>query len=777
MSKIFRYIKKELFSNTLSLLGLAIGITSSVLILLWISDESSWDRFHTDYKNKYRIVGDESALCPIPLGQEAKETLPEVIDSVSLQRIGQIIIRHDTDSFYEDQYFLAGESFFKVLNFPLSYGDSSNCLQDKNSVVITENLAIKVFGRINVLGETLTIRRQDYRITAIAKNPPHNSHMNFEILIPIDNMRDWWDSGPEVWNSGVSYGFSYVHLKEGSDPELLKDKINNILLKHNKEEDDLRMLQPVSSIRLGKDLKWDISQHGSSAQVYLFALAAFLIIVIISINFINLNISNAIKRTREIALRKTCGASKFLIFKRFLSEYLLLSIAGLLLGLILAQLFLPWFNGITAKNLSFHVFQLTPVHFICLIIVLALSLLSTVYPTYVSSKSKIALLLKENDTPMNWSGRIRTGLVLFQFVLAISLIIVFISIQKQISYIQNRDLGYSPEKLMYVRTNYYTRSKIDVIKNELMKENGISSATTIDRLLLEPGSSTLLSNWPGKQTEDKPMMQLRLVDHDFMETNQMKLLQGNFFRPDSRTDFTEAVLNETAVKIMGLENPIGQDIQLMLPNSDKIKIIGVVKDFHFVSLHNTIEPMVLFNSPSNNSYILIKTKDIDPALIIGRVKNLWNEYSPSYPLDYGFMDEKVRDLYSSDVMSLNIIQYFAFIGIVLACMGLLGLVIHTILSKTKEIGIRKVLGATMMDIVLWLNRKFAKNVLIANIIAWPIAYYAVNRWLESFAYRTEITLRIYILAGLFACLIALLTISYHSLKAASMNPVDAIRSE
>jgi len=787
----FRNIKKYKIYSFINISGLAIGMACCFLIVLFIQDELSYDRYHAKADRIYRLVDSfdsegelsrDFALSSAPFAPTLKQDFPEVEDAV------RIVPKRDMVSLgekkiYEDDLIYADASIFNIFTFPFVKGNPSTALEAPNTVVISEGVARKYFGTKEAVNKTLSINEQDFLVTGIMREMPRNSHFFTDIIASLITDEQNPALQERYFQNWARHEFyTYLLLKEDVLYEDLQAKLPGFIDRHAAQQIKITLgsrlysrLQPLTSIHLHSHLQNEVSPNGDIKYVYIFSVIALFILLIACVNFMNLATARAAHRSKEVGLRKVVGAGRHQLVRQFLGESLLSTLCALLFGLALVAIALPSFNALTGKALGLNLLSnFTLLGFIVLILIFV-GLTSGVYPAFFVSRYQPANVLKGSANVGSRRSLLRKGLVVFQFSISIALIVATVVVVDQLDFLRNRKLGFDKEHVVVIPIrNNAIRRDAEVIKADLMQNPNIVSATVSIGVPggVVAGDSIHLITEEGKKT-----LTLRMIytDHDYLKTMGMELVEGRDFAKDMRTDATEAfIINESAVRQLQLENPMNTQFEW---DDKKGKVIGVVRDFQFQSLKDEINPLVIHIRPL---YTLIFAMRIRPANIpetLVFIKRKWSKLDPAHPFEYTFLDETFDKLYKSEEKLGQIFSVFSLLAILIASLGLFGLALFMVEQRTKEIGIRKILGASMGKIFLLLSKEFAGLVLLANVFAWPAAYLLMRQWLQNFAYRVHIGLWIFVLSALVAFTIALLTISFQALKAATANPVDSLRYE
>ncbi len=768
----------------INIFGLAIGLTCFVLITIWVQDELSFDNFHEDAdnvhivfrkQNKKRIAATSKLLAPA-----IKEEIPEVLEATCFMTLPESfnpLFQYEEKSFVEP-IALADKEFFKVFTFPLLKGDPLSAFAEPNSVLITERISQKYFGDGEAMGESLSItmlgQKKLLKVSGVMENIPHNSHIQSELILPIEFMNDFgveWD----VW-----YNYSvqtYIRTQNNISAAQLEEKILACKQGHFPEENISYSLLPITKIHLNTSNVEYFTSTGDIKYVYIFSAIAVIILLIACMNYMNLSNALSLKRSKEIGIKKTLGSKRGQVMQQYFVETFILVFIALIFSILLVQICLPILNHLSVKSLTVP-YTSPQFIFTLLGVVLATSLISGIYPALFVSGFQPIKVLKGKFVSSPRITNIRKGLVVFQFVLSILIIISTITISNQLKFIQSTNLGYDKEHIICAQIKGDISNKYEAFKNEILQSGNVLNVSRSGNMEVNSMGSTEDVNWPGKQ--EKFSSWVLNVDDEFAKTYGIQMNEGRFYSRDFATDLTNGfVINQTAANEMGFENPIGQELTMW---GRKGTIIGVTNDFHFNSLHNKIEPLIFFiPEPENvNSRLTTLSMRIKPNSIpqsIDYIEKTWKSFFPNENFDYYFIDDKLEANYLSETRMGTLFKYFSLLVIFIACLGLYGLTAFTIEQKIKEIGIYKVMGATIPDVMKMFSKGYVFWIVTANIIATPIAYYAMYKWLENFAYKTTLSWWIFALAGLLALGIALLTVSWQSWRAATRNPVEALRYE
>ena len=784
----WRNLKRNKGYAFINIGGLAVGMAAFILIALFVKYELSFDRYHENADRIFRVIREREdtggseriAFIRNTLAPEIVENFPEVISAARVFRwhTGEKYFSFGNKGIYENLYYVDSE-FFEIFSNPFLYGDPNTALKDPFSIVMSRRLAEKHFGNENPVGQILKIRegsrQYSFMITGVFENMPDNSHLVMDLIIPFENF---------MRTNPSSTSRTYFFLQEGVDKNILEQKLEKYILSHpSAQEGDLECkytLQPLTAVHLHSQTREPAKyiNHSDIKYVYIYSSIAFLILIIVCLNSMNLTAARSFQRYKEVGIRKVVGAGRRQIFRQFLSETLLITILALLVSIGLAALFLPVFNNMTGGKLGFDQMR-NPVFSLVIAAVAVLTgIVGGGYPALYLSSFRPAHVLKGTLKKSKKGVLVRKILVILQFAIAIFIIISTLAIKHQVHFINNLDMGYDREQVLVMSNIKYhgeIRGNEERIKTELKRNpniTAVSCSADLPNYIISRGSLELRDHTTGKPIP----FNVYTVDHDFIDLYGMKIVEGrNFsgpFRPDS---VKEVLINQTAAKALGEESPIGKEFQFW--GSQTGKIIGIIKDFHSLSLHHQIPPTFVVNYPAFNDHISIKINTGNIPATISFIKKTMKNISPNYQFDYHFFDELFDRDYRNEQMMGKIFGTFMLLSIGIACMGLIGIATFLTKQRTKEIGIRKVLGASVPSVTGLLSRDLTRCVLLANILAWPVAYLVLNKWLQNFAYRVNLGISLFILSGLAALLIALLTIGYQTIKAATANPVESLRYE
>jgi putative ABC transport system permease protein len=790
--------------TAINVIGLASGLGVCLLIVLYVMDETSYDRYNAKADRIYRLDADiffngtqfSSATSPKPLPVTLVKEFPQVENMVRVSYFNSqsdVLIKKNGNWIQDHRLGFADSTFFEVFTVPLLAGDPATALKEPHSICLDETAARRYFGTTDVVGKTLELENKTFcKITGVFKDVPRQSHFHFSFIRPL---RDSYMGDENQWlSNGV---VSYILVRPGTDRAALQARVDATVNKYLSKQLEAMLhitaqqmqqqgsyfryhLMPVTDIHLHSNKSYEFEPGGNISYVYVFSVIAILILVIACVNFMNLSTARSASRAKEVGIRKVAGSTKGNLIIQFLAESMLVSFFSLVLALGIALVLLPMFNNLAGKEL--HAATLFSPRFLLLLVALGVLVgcLAGSYPAFYLSSFQPIHVLKGKIAAGFRNSWLRSGLVVFQFIISIGLIISTIVIYNQLNYIRNRSVGFNREQVLVVHNAYTAGDAVKTMRKELVQLPGIADATLSGDMPTQGTGYNQNGWWRNASLDAKATVVLTdiYIDDHYIPTLGMQMVKGRNFSIDFPTDSGAVLINESAAALLGYKDPLKE--RLWQPN-DSMKpvahpIIGVVKDFNFSSMHEKIGPMVmtLRNSWGN---LAIRLRPGDIASRVGRVEAEWKKFAPGLPFSYTFMDDDFNKLYHAEQQTGRLFIAFAVFAIFIACLGLFGLVTYAAEQRTKEIGIRKVLGARVTGIVSLLSRDFTRLVLIAALIAFPVAWWAMHQWLQSFAYRTAIDWWIFPLAAVVALLIALVTVSFQTVRAALANPVRSLRSE
>ncbi|WP_435353046.1 ABC transporter permease [Emticicia sp. SJ17W-69] len=798
----FRNLLKNKAFTAINIFGLAIGIATCLIILLFVQDELSYDRFNEKADRIVRIIFkaninggkiNEANVMP-PTAQTLKNDYPEVQDATRLRTFGKPRVILGEKIINDATLAYADSNFFNVFSIPFLKGNPKTALNQPNFLVLSKKTAERFFGNADPIGKTIYFKKGEnvpFKITGVFDDIPHNSHFHFDMF---GSMASDSEAKSSSWMS--SNYFTYLVLPDGYDYKKLEAKLPQMVEKHMGPEILQAMgmsiqqfrakgnqlgfaLQKLTDIHFNSSSTGEIEPGGDKMYVYIFGIIALFMLLIACINFMNLSTAGASKRAKEVGVRKVMGSAKLELVGQFLLESIILTAFALILALILVQIFLPAFNDISGKTLSLDFTANPQIILFLLLFGLFIGLIAGSYPAFFLSSFKPITVLKGRFSGTKKSIGLRQGLVVFQFCISICLIIGTAIVYIQLSYIQNKKLGYDQEQLLVLENSWALNKNESIFKEQLLKDSRVVNVTTSPYKPAGPTNSNNSLAYP--EADDSQMMRTLQygVDDQYIPTMGMKMAAGRNFSRTFSSDSSGIIINETAAKAFGWNtNAVGHNITRIVGNDGTKKVyqvIGIVKDFHFKSLHETITPLLMVYE--NNWGLIVKVKTQDISGLLASMKTQWKSFGVEEPFTYAFMDDLVNKTYQAEQKIGVVLSIFGILTVFIACLGLFGLATFTAEQRIKEIGVRKVLGASIGQIIGLLSKDFLKLVLVACFFAFPIAWYAMHKWLQSFAYRIDISWWIFALAGVLALLIAFLTVGYQSVKAALMNPVKSLKSE
>jgi putative ABC transport system permease protein len=777
----FRNLSRQKAFSIINISGLAVGLASSLLIMLWVQDELSYDKFHSKADRTYRItaaaVGLKVAISPVAMGPAVKEAFPEVVQTTRVWPEGGVLLQKDDIKFEEPNTYYAEPTLFDVFDFELLHGDKKTALNDLRSAVISEATAIKYFGTTDVLGKTIMKgAKEQFTITGVLAKQKEHSHLKFDVILPFAHLATWHDDLKE--NRWGNFNFyTYVTFDKPKDDAYLAGftkKLREMFHAHDESIEVEFEMQPITDIHLHSQLMAELPGNGSYQYVAALSVIAVVIVLIGCINFMNLSTARSARRAKEVGLRKVAGAVRTQLIRQFLGESILITVLSLVIALILLVLALPYVNNIVGKQLSLNLID--PRLMIALVGVTILTgLISGIYPALVLSGFTPIKVLKKDVKSGAGGSVFRNVLVVTQFAISIVLLVGTTVVYQQLNYIRQRDIGYNKENLLYTSIHGYEDGRIKKWKAAFQAHPETFNVTFINALPTDLVSGTIGVKWQGKDPAKQIMFANLEVDDNFIPVFNMDLAAGRNFNHELRGDSTNYLINESAAAIMGFtpETAIGQTIEMW---ERKGQIVGVIKDFNFKPLRESIEPMILRPNTWGNTFI-IKAEAGKVKETIAAMEEVWSANENVFPFSFNFIDQDLENLYKNEKQVGTLFSAFAILAIVISCLGLYGLSAYIAEQRTREIGIRKALGASIWSIVYLLATRFVIPVIVAMIIAAPLAWYSMNQWLSDFAYKIDFNWFFVIAAGALALFISLATVSFESIKAARVNPVKSLRTE
>jgi putative ABC transport system permease protein len=780
-----RNISRHKVFTFINVTGLAVGLTASLLILLWVQDELSFEKFNINAKSIYRVEEDQFysgqryhvTLTPHPSGPVWKEKIPEITEQTRINNLPRILFRQEDKVFFESSIVAADSGLFKMFTFPLMIGDPGTVLNSPHSIVLTEKLALKYFGKSNPIGKTITLENKyQFMVTGVMKNLPKNSMFVFEGVLPYSFLKEIGATSDHWGNNSI---FTFVQIERGTDIKAVDKKLTDIVVEHDPQITTKYILFPLLDIHLHAQWGFETSR-GLVLVVYIFTLIAIFVLLIACINFINLSTAKASARGKEIGIKKVAGADQTTIIFQFMLESFLLVGIAMILALILIGLTLGVFNNVSGK--SFNISDLFQIKFIISFIVVGLlaGFISGIYPALYLSAFKPVRVLKGETVSGKGNGRLRQILVVIQFTLSILIATSAIFMYRQLKFLQETDLGYNKNNLICIPMLGNMKTKYYSLKRELQKETliqGISASTSNP---VNIGSNSDGASWDGKDPQKQVLIGFNGIDYDYLKTMKMELVSGRDFSKDFSSDNARDTLrnfmvNEEVVKIMGIGDPVGKNFRFL---GLKGTIVGVLKNFNFQGADQSIQPMAFTIADTSFLYvILIRLTPGNIPLSLKTVEKTWKSVIPEYPLEYSFIDQDYDNLFKSQIRLTGLLKYFTILAVIIACLGLYGLSSYSAERRTNEVGIRKVMGAGSLKVMYTLSKEFLILVLISIVIAIPIGWIIVGNLLKQFANRIDISIVVFAGIAIGAIIIAMLTVSFQAYKATGINPAEALKVE
>ncbi len=794
--KIFlRNLRKYKGYSFINVLGFSVGLACCILISMYVFDELSYDRFHENSDRIYRVAVHRKypnrdifyAISPTPLASTLEADFPEVEHATMFVHFRSVIFKYKDKVFEENRGIIAAPNFFSVFSLPLIEGDASTSLAQPGTIVLTESMAQKFFGDEDSMGKVLTMNNQDLTVAGILENIPPHSHFKFDSIVTFATWPQAYES--TTWTRMIVY--TYALLKEDAPPEILEEKFPEMVVKYAGPQwekilgipykdyqtagnDYIYFLQPLRGIHLRSHLDFEIGPNSDITYVYIFSIIAIFILIIACMNFMNLATARSAGRAREVGVRKVLGSLRRQLMSQFLFESILLSAFSLVLALVLVKIMLPQFNELSGKQLTFGLLG----NWLLLPAMIGFSflvgLMAGSYPAFFLSAFRPSVVLKGQLRAGMTKATIRSGLVVFQFFLSTTLIICTIAAHKQLIFLVNKDLGFDKENVLLIRRAGVLRKQKDAFRQELLASPDIVSASFSSGI---PGRQHPTGVFvdevdPSKETS---ILSYMSAGYEFLDTLKIELASGRNFSREFGQETDAILINEATAKAFGWDDGVGKKIVEPGEQESTQTVIGVIKDYHFESLHHRISPLLirLWDGPPN----CVRIRSGNISATIEFIKNTWKKFVPQETFRYSFLDENLMTLYKAEETTRTLTQIFSLLAIMIACLGLFGLSAFTAEQRTKEIGIRKVLGASVLGIVGLLSKEFVRWVGISIILAWPVAWFAIRSWLKSFAFHTSIGVDAFFLGGFLAILIALVTVSYQALKASLADPIDSLRYE
>ena len=771
------FFKHKSFSF-INISGLAIGMACCMLILMWVQDELNYERFNENIDDIFCIANYSEdtpnvlgSSVPAPLVPFIKDRYAEIKHASRFRGSGRRLFSYDGNNVFEDNGGFADPGLFDIFSFKAVLNDPKAALADFNTIILTKSMAERYFGPEDPLGKTIRLENQYvFSVGAIIEDIPRNSSIQFDYLIKFENFGKFDNVEMDNWGRYENYS-GFVILNDNADPEIFSDKIAGAIVDNDPESNFRLKLHPYKNLRL-----FGLNNDGTLKFVLIFFAIAVLMLLIACINFVNLTTAQAGKRAKEIGLRKVVGASKSAIRRQVYTELAAIVTTAFVLALVLVYLFLPRLNALSDKSLTLTLAGSLGLLLFMLGIAFVTLIISGTYPAFYLSAFSPVKILKSARSTGSGNSSLRKVLVIAQFTISIVLIISTIVITKQMIYIKNKELGFDKDHLVYIDLLGNLKARYDTVKNELQRNPNINSVTVAQSLPNIVGSFAGGLDWEGRPADVRGGMNFIAVEKDYFDTVGIEFLEGETFKtiPDNQL-LREFIINEKAIELMQIENPIGKSFKMW--DRDPGRIIGIVENVHNAPLHQEIRPAFYVQFPYFYNYLIINMKSENIQNTIGFIQGVHKRLNPNFPFEFHFLEENIDRFYQNEKRVNRLITYFTVLAIFISCLGLFGLSLFMVEQRIKEIGIRKTLGATVTHIVGLMSKDFLVLVGIANLIAWPASYFIMNKWLQNFVYRIDIGLWIFALAAALALFIALLTISFQTVKAATANPVDSLRYE
>lgn len=801
LSSAFRNVFKNWKYLLINLFGLSIGLAASIYIVLFVQFELSFDTIHSKANQIYRVgvrgmmMNNEinQAITAAPMAEALRTDYPEIITACRIREAGDWLIKYENKKFNERNMLFADSTFFDVFSFELLKGDPKKALARPKSVILTESAASKYFGFEDPIGKMLKIENDTtlYEVTGLMKDVPENSHFHFDLLASLVTLRG---SQNTFW---ISHNFyTYILLKEGTDPYNFEKKMESMIAKYVGPQIEQVLgismeqfakagntfgyfIQPIKDIHLHSNLQYEIESNGNIVYVYIFISIAIFILLIACVNFTNIATARASTRSKEVGIRKVVGAMKKHLVLQFLLEAFIICTISLILALVILEFFMPNLNNLVQLPLHIDYFGNAYTIPMFLLTVLLVSILAGGYPAFFLSSFKPIAVLKGKLKLGVKGGVLRAVLVIFQFIVSVFILLSTYTVFDQIHFVLNKDLGFEKENIVMIRRSDAIKNQMESFKSELRKLPGVISVTNSNVYPGETFSNNAFFK-EGEPTSNTYLINQAWISFDYEKTFGFKIKEGRFFSPDFPTDSNAIVINEATVKSLGLENPIGKHI--LQPRDENqlqpLTIIGVVEDFHFKSLHTYIEPAAFTFMPGNwEGVVCVKIQEKNIPHTLNTIQNTWESFTSDYPFEYFFFEDHIKSLYKSEQRTSRVFVLFSVLSIIIAFLGLLGLISFMTEQRKKEVGIRKTFGSTSLNIVLIYCKEILKLIVIASVLAWPISYLVMKKWLQDFSYRVDIDYVMFIVIPIITILLSLLTVFYQAYVAARQNPAETLRYE
>jgi putative ABC transport system permease protein len=791
-----RSFTRQMYYSLINTLGLALGTAACILILLFVKDELSYERSFSNSKQIYRITEDfpmgthlsRSATVPFPVKNTLRADFPEITNAANVFRPSSWgnspVIELDDTEYYEDNFIFAEHSFLEIYDLAFIKGDPAQALKGPNEIVLTETTATKYFGADDPIGRRLRLNDfRDLEVIGVIRDLPDNTHLHFDMIASMETFKTFFND-PTFFDTQWVWvaAWLYFTVEDEQAAQKIRDGLPDFVQRHFPaalaDNGVALHMQKANDIHLTSNMELEFEPNGNIQHVYLFSFIAILILLIAIINFMNLSTSRSAKRAKEVGLRKVMGAHKRMLVSQFMGEALLTSFLALILAIGIIVMVLPWFNNLTGKTITIGMISSPQLIGGILLLGAFAGIIAGSYPALILSSFQPTEVLKGKSGSPGTANFLRKALVVSQFVISISLIICIGIVYKQLNYIHSKDLGITKDQIIMVDASFNAQANQNAYKSELLKHHEIASATVLGGSI--PGEEEVIENAfvpEGAPEEDQQWFSVLFAGHDFEKVLDVEFLQGHSFQVGNSADSAGFIINESAARALGWEGDvIGRNLS-RTGNGNVLQtgaVIGLIKDFHYRPLYDPIKPLVI---QLGGNRFAIKIHTSNPGSTVAFIEEEWSKQFEGIPFRYSFVDENFDSLYRKEDKFSKTIQYFSILAVFIACLGLLGLSSFTAQNRRKEIGIRKVNGASTLGLIALLTKDFSLLILIAFVIAVPVSYFFASRWLDNFAYRTDIGVWIFIFAGLSALAMAIITVSYHTIKAALTNPVDSLRYE
>lgn len=798
----WRNLKTQKFFSLINTFGLSVGLTSCMLIGAYLYTELNYDTYSVYHKQLYRVIltdqeNNSAAVFPsvdIAVGPGIANAFPGVKAFTRLSRRGPVFVKYGENDFKEQHIAIADSNFLQLFSIPLIAGNTNVALKEPNSLVISEAFKTKYFGNSPALGKMITIGNELMKVTGIIDKVPDNSHFHADAFISLATYDT--PATKQTWSNVGE--FTYLLLDKNTDPKKLEAQFPQLVAKHVVPEIQHDMgvslseaqksvntfvfsLQPLTDIHLHSNTKYEFEANGDIRYVFIFSALALFILVLACINFTNLSTASSVRRSKEIGIRKVLGSEKGTLISQFLTESILLTFIAMALALGLVYLLLPYFNNLSGKHIAISYFFNYKTVIAEVLLAVLVGSLAGVYPAFFLSSFKIIQVLKGSSfTPKGAGNSLRSGLIVMQFAISTSLIIATFVVYQQLHFMQNKKLGYNKNQLLVLSDTYTLGNNVQAFEQQLLNDKRVVSGTvssSVPGYNDMGGTEVYASNIGDNNTHASIQINIYWIQHSYIPTMEMHLSEGRNFYPSAPADSSSVILNQTAVKALGFADidPIGKT--LIRSGQRHYTVVGVVKDFNYTSAKNKVGPLMMLASDGSVGNIILRINTKNIPQLISDIKKQWETYNTGAPFNYSFLDDQFASLYSTEQHTGQIFTSFSIIAVIIACLGLFGLAAFVIRQRVKEIGVRKVLGASSAGITVMLSKQFLKLVLIAVVIAFPLTWLAMSKWLQAFAYRVDMHWWVFVVSGFIAFAVAALTVSFQSVKASLANPVRNLRSE